>query len=220
LYWSDSLGRAIAARVIAQRLHTVPADEAFTFGLLCQIGRLALATAYPEAYATILEQAPTGDVSSLAHLERAQFQLSHCDLAAEMLTDWGMPAEFCNAVRAQLDPEAIAFDPNCETQGFARVLRLSGVISSVLTREAVLRDSVFELTMQANRLGMAPEVQHDLFDRIREEWRELGTVLSVRTQDVPSLDVLYAEAERLRESFGEEEPSAYAGTAESLGGRT
>ncbi len=57
-FWGDSLARAVAARQLAVTLGDVEFQlSMFTCGLLCQVGRLAFATVYPQSYAMVLEQA-------------------------------------------------------------------------------------------------------------------------------------------------------------------
>ena len=53
-FWSGSLARAVAASHLARVLKTCSPDEAFTCGLMCQIGRLAFVCAYPQRYARLL----------------------------------------------------------------------------------------------------------------------------------------------------------------------
>src|SRR5689334_6081386 len=53
-YWSRSLAVAIAAGALCLRVRSVPPDEAFTCGLLSDVGTLALATIYPDEYAELV----------------------------------------------------------------------------------------------------------------------------------------------------------------------
>lgn len=208
-FWSDSLGRAVASRHFAARLRCTPGDEAFTCGLLSQIGRLAFATACPEPYAKVIANAPEEAVAAVLDLELAEFELTHADLAAEMLADWGLPEDYSQAVRGQYDPDACS----AATEGalaMARVLQAAGMVSRVLTKSSAYREALAELTLKANRLGLAPEVLLELFDRIRTDWRDLGSLMSVRTEEVPSLAELYEDAKRAREAMAEPLPKPTA----------
>ena len=55
-FWSRSLATAVAAHSLAAHCKDLPPDEAFTCGLLSNVGCLALATVFPQQYADILEQ--------------------------------------------------------------------------------------------------------------------------------------------------------------------
>ena len=103
-YWSKSLGRAVAARHIAKLLKFSP-DEAFTCGLLSQIGRLAFAGAYPDRYAQALSVVGE-EADDLCEFERELFGLDHNGLTSEMMADWHLPKLFREAVLAQEQPDA------------------------------------------------------------------------------------------------------------------
>ncbi len=206
LFWSDSLGRAAAARVLVRRLHLVAPDEAFTCGLLCQIGRLALATVFPAEYGRLLEQAPEFDPAALGRCERAELAMDHAELAAAMMADWGLPALFCQAVEAQIEPDATGIELGGAVNQLARLLQLAGDVSAVLTHASAFRDVMSSMMMRANRLGIAPDVLPELFDLIRADWREAGQLLSIATADVPSMAELYAEAQRLRQTIDDDDP--------------
>jgi len=197
-FWSESLARGAASRHITYFVGGFAPDEAFTCGLLCQLGRLALATAFPKAYADTLFTVGTANLRELAEAERAVFEIDHNELTAEMMADWHMPILFCDATRMQHIKQEDEFAARSRTAQFARVLHLSGTIAQVLTEPAVDRETLSGLVVEANSMGIAPEVYHEVFDAINREWRELGEILSVRTRKVPPLADLYSEAERQR----------------------
>ncbi len=81
-YWAASLATGIAAEQIAPLAHC-PLDESFTCGLLSGVGRLALATAFPKDYSTLLEK--QADPAGQSQAEEDGFGISHTSLSAEML---------------------------------------------------------------------------------------------------------------------------------------
>ena len=54
-FWSRSLATAIAANMLCMRVRATAAEEAFTCGLLADVGSLALATLYPKEYSVVLD---------------------------------------------------------------------------------------------------------------------------------------------------------------------
>jgi HD-like signal output (HDOD) protein len=187
LFWSESVAVAAACRHLAHRVKKFAPDEAFSCGLLNQIGRLALATCFPEEYTVALHTAASDNTTELTEIERAAFETDHNELAAMMMADWHLPAIFCEAVQAQEAPEAGYVKPNSRAHLLARMLSLSGSISGVLTRPTVFQDTLSMLLRDANRLGISPCVFHETFDAISQEWREAGRVFSVRTRSLPPL---------------------------------
>ena len=68
-YWSQALATAVSANFLAFELGTFEAAEAFTCGLLADIGSLALASVHPERYSSILIAAPDAAPAQVAELE-------------------------------------------------------------------------------------------------------------------------------------------------------
>ncbi len=204
LFWSDSAARAVAARRLAHHLKGFAPDEAFTCGLLCQIGRLALATAFPEDYSHILQKATRDDGDELLEQEKSAFGLNHNELAAELMADWRLPAVFCEAVRNQVAPDAGAFDEDSRALRFAQILHLARSIALVLTSPTVYRDTLSALAEEAHRLDITPYLCHEMLDAIAREWLEVGDILSVRTRPVPPLAEIYAQARERQEDLSED----------------
>jgi HD-like signal output (HDOD) protein len=205
LFWSDSLGRAVAGGYLARRIEGLVPDEVFTCGLLSQIGRLALATAFPKDYAVVLREVGAGGREALAERERAAYGIDHNLLSAEMMRGWRIPDMFCQAVSFQERPGRIDEGADPAVRLLARLLHLSGSMAWVLTRTSIYRDTLSALVHEAAAMHFDPSVCHEVFDAISEKWREAGFIFSVRTRAVPALAVIYAQAMERR-------PTVQAGT--------
>ncbi len=190
-FWSESIAAAVTARHLAHRLKNIAADEAFTCGLCCQIGRLAFATAYPERYAALLDQIDAGDPSSLSQSELDAFGMNHDQLAAEMMADWSLPVVFCNAVRRMDETDDDALDASERVVAIARTLHLAVAISHIFVPLVTSRKVLASLTNEANRLGIGPFVFAEVFDSVSQEWRDIGSIFDVRTRKVPPLAEIY-----------------------------
>ena len=83
-YWTNTLTRAVAARLLAEQLWRQPGDEAFIAGLLQDIGILVLLRELGEPYAKFL----TGVIEEkchLASLEQDTLGFDHIQLSAALL---------------------------------------------------------------------------------------------------------------------------------------
>ena len=198
-FWSESLARAVAARHLAHRLKGFAPDEAFTCALLSQIGQLAFATAFPDAYTKALRVRGVNQLTELSRIERDVFGIDHNDLAAEMMDDWHMPAIFRVAVRAQDAPGAGSVESGSRAYLFACILYLSGWMALVLTRRGVGPDTASALAEDAQRLGVNPCLDQEALDAIEEEWRDAGRVFSVQTRRGLPVEEIYAQAQEHRE---------------------
>lgn len=190
-FWSESIAAAVTARHLAHRLKHIAADEAFTCGLFCQIGRLAFATAYPERYAELLGQVDEDDPSNLSRSELESFGIDHNQFAAEMMADWSLPAIFCNAVRRMDLTDNDDLDGGDRDVAIARTLHLAVAISHIFVPLVTQRKALASVTNEANRLGIGPLVFAEVFDAVAQEWHFIGSIFEVRTRNVPPLAEIY-----------------------------
>lgn len=99
-----SLGCAAAAKTFAELTKTGNAQDAFSAGLLSQLGRSILASSMPEEYAAIVARADRIP-ADLPPLERAAWGESYATVGGTILRSWGLPETMCNAVSAFRDAE-------------------------------------------------------------------------------------------------------------------
>lgn len=89
---------AAKARQLVKPRH---AHDAFTAGLLHDIGRLILATTAPDRYAPIERKRREGH--DLIELETEEFGVTHADVGAYLLRLWGLPLPLIDAVARHHD---------------------------------------------------------------------------------------------------------------------
>lgn len=70
----------------------VPPEEAYMAGLLHDVGRLGMMTAYPQEYARLLDVAADEGLS-LIEAELDVFDIDHCVAGAWLASEWNLPAE-------------------------------------------------------------------------------------------------------------------------------
>ncbi len=106
-FWRHSIGSALCAQALAGELRRDDADLAFTVGLLHDIGRLALASAFAPAYAEVEQwrrdqDCPDGDA------ERAVLGIDHAEVGGLIARQWNFAPAIVDAIRdhhAPLDAE-------------------------------------------------------------------------------------------------------------------
>ncbi len=186
-FCSESVARAVAARAIVMHVRGFAPDEAFGFGLLSKVGRLALAAVFSEPYAHVLRDAKGSDSRTLCKLEASTFEIDHNEVGAELLRSWKLPVFYCDTVRYQDDCDNGHLEPGSRPHKLARILHWTeSVWSSFLWPEAEQpsTDALVEATVE---LGLSSTVARETLDAIAGEWNTLGAVLSVKTRDVPKL---------------------------------
>lgn len=182
-YWSHSLAIAVAAQVLATRVPKVVPSEAFTFGLLSGIGRLALASIHSEAYARILDRVPDYDGLALARAELESFGLNHGQLAAAMFADWRLPDDFVQAELACTEtPSEDELEPSAQ--------RLVGLFHSaraladaLLTTDAdsvaLCRARNERMAALRSQFSLSPEEFAQIWSVVAADWREWGKLMNI-----------------------------------------
>jgi putative nucleotidyltransferase with HDIG domain len=101
--WSHAVQVASAARTIARQQRQVNADEAFTTGLLHDVGQLVLALRFKALYWDTVHKATSTE--HLAGLEQSALGVDHAEVGSWLLEAWNLPAVMVEAVRRHHDTE-------------------------------------------------------------------------------------------------------------------
>lgn len=103
VFWRHSVGIALCARAVARHMR-VGEDNAFTVGLLHDIGRLVLASCFPKHLAAVLAYRDENECL-LVDAERAVLGIDH-GLIGEVLTmRWHFPSLICSVIAHHHDPD-------------------------------------------------------------------------------------------------------------------
>lgn len=100
-YWENAITSAATA-VICSELMENRLPDAFSAGLLVDLGCLLLFRIVPDTYPDLLNEAGTQH-QLLADRELELLQLTHCEAGALALHDLGLPMQLCDAVRHHHD---------------------------------------------------------------------------------------------------------------------
>ncbi len=186
-YWTASLATGIAAQQVSVQAQCPP-DESFTCGLLAGIGRLALATVFPNEYAGMLRENLTG--LALRDAEIDSFGLDHASLSAELLQDWGLPEIFYQAVRYHELPTEAPFAPGSRAQTLTAALHFSAKAGSLLTLDEAQRwERVPSLYHAAAQIGLEDHHVPPLVESVVGQWRDWGRELHLPTRDFSDIEL-------------------------------
>lgn len=203
-FWSHSLAMGIANQALSARLKG-QGDESFTCGLLSGVGRLALATLFPEKYSEALGAGENSSQEELVRLEYERFDTDHNELTAALLKEWGFPAVFIEAVYHQEHPEKADFEPGSRAYALVHSLHFSSNLADLCIADENSRHSLLPgLYVLAARLGIDAEALMILSDEVISEWQQWGQVLEVHTQKLPSFVVMAAALPSSVEAGGNE----------------
>lgn len=95
-HWHHSLSCAVVAESIASVVNYKNPNEAYTAGLLHDIGQLVFESAYPEKYTSIFAQLSEDEI--FHSLEQTEFGATHQQVGALLLKEHGANSFICDAV--------------------------------------------------------------------------------------------------------------------------
>lgn len=107
--WEHALLTACAAREVGPRVGT-RADDAFSLGLLHDIGQMVLFRLYPDEYLEAISRAIAQE-TTLMGAELAAFGHAHDDVGAAVLHQWGFPKPFTQAIQAHHRKSPVTVTP-------------------------------------------------------------------------------------------------------------
>lgn len=96
--WRHNLATAVVASEIADWARQ-DSGEAYTAGILHDIGRLGLIAFNPGRYLQLLDRA-SADGGDLCAYERDAYGLDHAAAGEWLASSWGLPSFICDAIRA------------------------------------------------------------------------------------------------------------------------
>ena len=204
-FWGHSLATGIACQELAS-FAQIASEEIFTIGLLSRIGELALASIYPEDYAGLLMMAREDRLefspqasAKLATLERERFGLDHRELTASLLNEWGLPEVLIQAAYHHENPDAAGFADGSRVQTLTHSLSFASALAHLCMVDETSRWSLLPaLLARAARLGIGGDALGERVDCMVARWREWGSKLQVRTQDIPPFSEILAASPPLR----------------------
>ena len=102
-FWHHSVCCGLAAQVLAERFKQLDADRLFVAGLLHDLGQLAIYHQLPDLAREVLAKA--GEPEGYRYrAEKEVIGFTHCQVGAEMLRSWRLPANIWEPVEFHHEP--------------------------------------------------------------------------------------------------------------------
>ncbi len=185
-YWRRSLARALVLQQLARRRHALPVSEAFSLGLLAEIGQLGMLAALgPEA----LGDAQTGS-RQLLDQQRRRWGFDQAEVSAALLQTWNFPQRLW----LSLLPQGHTQQDHSE---LAAMVDLARALAAALDRRNALRE-LPGLWTGALRLGLDEAALLQLVEQLRGDFADLAAILQLQLSHQQARQ----EFDSLRESLG------------------
>jgi len=186
-YWSHSLLMALCMQALGTRVHVAAADELFVCGLLAQVGKLALATAYPDEYNAVLLAQQADPAQALIALERSRLETDHVEMGTVMMADWGMPRTFTEPLTHYEESDHPGFPHDSRANSLVLMLRLSHQLADLGQINASARPDLLKDWMaKAVALDISPDTAGSFVDEVIHHWREWSELLKIPAVALPS----------------------------------
>jgi len=177
-FWSRSLMSAVSIAGIISRDRTAAPEEAFTLGLLAEIGRLALATAWPDLFSECLKMAQG---PQLLLQEQEYFAIDHESLSLMLLDDWGFPVIFLDALKRSRESSADMLDKS-RTARLSRQLVFAAKITDYCLADDDCRATLLpDLEAEAAQCSLDSSALTHFVNDLITEWQEWGKLIGIET---------------------------------------
>ena len=162
--WDHSLRvAAFAKKITLLELENLKlSDDAFTAGLLHDIGQIVLATKMPEKFGEALERAQQGG-ELLIDAEKAIFGATHAEVGGYLLELWGLPDAITEAITFHFIPSGCSEDEF----SVATALHVANYFAEDNDEAGIALTSSLD-NVHLERIGMSDQVE-EWYDRCHEE---------------------------------------------------
>ena len=199
-FWSHSVVCATSLQALAQMTNAAPPEEAFSIGLLARVGCLAMATLFPDEYSNLIEHVGSDAGDALSRMESQAFVITHSELTASMLLDWGLPKIFSEPVLYHELPDQAPFAEGSRRHTLVWSLALAeGIADACLAIESDRRQMMPRLFVLASKLSIGSEDLIALCNRMVREWQEWCQLLQLKADVLPPFEDLLEAGNRADE---------------------
>jgi len=178
-------GSIISAATICRKLAIATQfrrpEDAFTCGLLHEIGLLFLLQNYPDGYKKILDRGQE-DIDVLDE-EKKLFGLPHTEAGRLLARKWQLPEEFVSAIG---NHHSFGFK---DSQILDDIVRLGVILNLGYTvgPEGGLEEKITKLSAISSRLGLSTEQLDDMTSTTVKETMEFARTLDIDIGDLDSI---------------------------------
>jgi HD-like signal output (HDOD) protein/GGDEF domain-containing protein len=192
-YWQHALLKAVACRLLEQ--HVAPSDEeeAFTAGLLQDVGILAMLQQLGESYAGLYLQSLEGS-EQLLRLEAQTLGFDHLALSARMLANWRLPPCLCQAVAVPPLESAVNHAPT-GSRPLCQIMHLAELLTRYIEQPRE-PDLAYLLHVGGSYFELGPVRLHSVLKEIAPHFESLAKILNVELPEGPNSQELLLAAHR------------------------
>ena len=195
-FWEDSLRRGIACRVLASTAGYPDPMEAFTVGLIQDIGSLLIAARNPE-YGAALQEVMHEPAPVRLATERQLAGVTHPEMFSRLARTWGLPNDLVDAIAGHHTVTPVK--PGARrSERLMQLARVADTLADVVQAKGAGNTLVNARKALAGlevRDGVELELGA-LVEQVREEMVASASELGYSIEEQPAYDVLVATTNR------------------------
>jgi signal transduction histidine kinase/HD-like signal output (HDOD) protein/ActR/RegA family two-component response regulator len=181
-FWKHSLGVAVCAEVLGERLESRYANEAFLAGLFHDIGKVALDTCAREDFDRIIKHANAKHVSVL-EAEKELLGTDHAVVGKWVAERWGLPDMFTHAVWLHHQPAG-----SLPESGFDRELVEIVHLANIVVRGQMIGSGgdsrVYPVSQRLlNSLGLKEEDLEEIKPKLWKLVEERASIINLEATE-------------------------------------
>ncbi|MCP4581752.1 MAG: HDOD domain-containing protein [candidate division Zixibacteria bacterium] len=180
-FWRHSLSVAFMARIISRTKNfpsLLEAEEAFSAGLLHDIGKLVIFTHLPEEFKQVKLAVEENPDRLICQIEEEVLGFDHAMVGSFLAQKWNLPGELGNAIKYHHSPE----DDESES-----ITTLIIHLSNYLTKKALLQEDNQATAVSVapssslvwEKLGIEQEKEDELIQLLQTEYIKAETFLNM-----------------------------------------
>ena len=179
--WQHSIATAIAAEQLVQGLGLRNLEEAFTAGLLHDMGKVVLGT-FVEVDDHSIKEIMASDNLTFNEAEQMALGIDHAEVAAELLTAWNLPENVVAAARWHHQPQNAQDDH----RQLVDLVHVADYLCLKLGVGMGSDASHYRADTQAHeRLGVTEALAEQVGEKVIAGVEELGTMFGAAKKGVP-----------------------------------
>ncbi len=195
-FWSCSLLTGIAMRHLAQEAKVASADELFVVGLLSEIGELAIASAYPEQFASMVASTNKTEITELLAAEQSIFGFDHAEASAAIMAELSFPEIFQRLARQFQLIGIEGWTEGSREWKLLKMLQVSSLIARISLALPSQRPKLVEaLKLKAAEVAVEEQTIIKIAEICSSNWPQWTALFSLPPRTIPSFSELFDELE-------------------------
>ncbi len=174
LFWEHSIGVGTIARHLAKELRLGMEEDAFSCGILHDIGKLVLDQVLPEKFKKIIETVENRQCTIL-EAERLVLETDHCEIGEYLLEHWSLPHMLVESVALHHSPSILRSNPQ-----MVSLVHLADILARKLQIGSGGDPYIHEINLFAmEELDIEPMDLEELTETIGEKIKESADLLAL-----------------------------------------